>query len=424
MIKLFKLFCSMMLLMLMSNIVVAQKQEHRSNDNSTSDRAKWVQLLHKIAWPVVNNLANQTLKKNMPLEQGPQYNLTADKVYYLEAVGRCFAGIAPWLELPDDATEEGMLRKQYKKAVIKGLTSAADPKSPDYLNFRKGEQPIVDAAYLAHAFVRAPKALWLPLDTITKQRFISEFKSLRNRTGPYNNWLLFAAMSEAFLRSVGADFDPVRIDYALNKMKEWYVGDSWYKDGDLFSMDYYNSYVMHPMFVDLLRLLDTSSIAARQDQKKYKTLEVYEQAIKRMVRYCEYLERIIAPDGTYPAYGRSVTYRTGAFQALAQTALIHRLPQWIVPAQVRCALTKVFENMYSGNQNFDANGWLVLGFNGHQPMIADVYTSTGSLYMATLGFLTLGLPADDEFWVAPAADWTSKKAWSGQAVKKDYRVWY
>lgn len=80
--------------------------------------------------------------------------------------------------------------------------------------------------------------------------------------------------------------------------------------------------------------------------------------------------------------------------------------------------------MYNGNHNFDSKGWLVLGFNGHQPMIADAYTSTGSLYMATLSFLPLGLPVNDEFWTTPATDWTSKKAWSGEATRKDYKVEY
>ncbi len=412
-----------MVLLMMGQLVFAQKSKPAQIREGTGDRAFWVKALHKIAWPVVENLANGTLEKNMPLEKGPEYYLNAGKVSYLEAVGRCFAGIAPWLELPDDNTEEGILRKKYKAAVLKGLTSAADPQSPDYLNFREGGQPIVDAAYLAHAFMRAPKAMWQPLDALTKQRFISEFESLRDRTGAYNNWLLFAAMSEGFLRSVGEQFDPVRVDYALNKMREWYVGDSWYKDGDLFSMDYYNSYVIHPMLVDLLGSLKTKPVT-KYNQKGYNVGEAYDQSVKRMVRYAEYLERIIAPDGTYPAYGRSVTYRTAAFQALAQTALMKQLPEWVSPAQVRCALTKVFYNMYEGNQNFDSKGWLVLGFNGHQPMMADQYTSTGSLYMATLGFLPLGLPATDKFWTDAAADWTTKKAWNGKPVKKDYKVEY
>lgn len=387
------------------------------------DRAYWVKALHKISWPVVDNLSNETLRQNMPLEVGPQYYLDAKKVSYLEAVGRCLAGLAPWLELPDDETEEGQLRKKYKAALLKGLTHAADPASKDYLNFREENQPIVDAAYLAQAFMRAPKALWEPLDEVTKQRYVAEFKSQRNRSGAYNNWLLFSGIIEGFLRSVGEEFDPMRIDYALNKMKEWYTGDSWYTDGEKFSMDYYNSYVIHSMLTDLLETLKTRP-SGKYRQKHYNTTEAYEQALKRMVRHAEFLERIIGPDGTYPAFGRSVTYRTAAFQALGHTALLHKLPEWVSPAQVRCALTRVFYNMYEGNQNFDAKGWLVLGFNGHQPMMADQYTSTGSLYIATLGFLPLGLPAGDPFWSAPAADWTAKKAWSGQAVKKDYKVEY
>ncbi|AHF14454.1 hypothetical protein NIASO_03155 [Niabella soli DSM 19437] len=383
------------------------------------DRALWVKALYKIAYPVVHNLAQGTLKKNMPLEQGANYNLVVTDVTYLEAVGRTAAGIAPWLELPDDNTEEGLLRAKMRKEFQQGLKNAADPANPDYLNFQKQAQPIVDAAYLAHAFLRAPKALWEPLDSITKQRYIQDFKSLRNRNGAYNNWLVFAGLTEGFLRYIGEDYDPARVDFALNKMKEWYAGDSWYKDGDLFSMDYYNSYVIHPMLTDLVRIL-----LEKRPGKMHVTEADYDLVLRRMVRHSEFLERIIAPDGTYPAFGRSVTYRTAAFQVLGQVALMQKLPSYILPAQVRCGLTAVIENMFEGNQNFDANGWLVLGFNGHQPMIADVYTSTGSLYMATLGFLPLGLPADNPFWTGAPADWTSKKAWSGQPVKKDYKVEY
>ena len=379
------------------------------------DRQIWVKALYRIAYPVVHNMAEGTLKKNMPLETNGSYGLNLKKVTYLEAVGRTMAGLAPWLALPDDQTEEGKLRKEMRAMLLKGLVNAVNPEHPDYLNFRTESQPIVDAAYVAQAFIRAPKALWEPLDAITKTRFIEEFKSLRTRSGAYNNWLLFSGLTEGFLLSIGEQYDPARVQFAVNKMKEWYVGDSWYSDGEKFSMDYYNSYVIHPMMVDLMKILSTHKKAQSAD---------YDQALKRMVRYAEYLERIISPEGTYPAYGRSVTYRTAAFQALAQTALLEKLPEYVKPAQVRCALTQVIRNMYQGNQNFDQNGWLVLGFNGHQPAMADVYTSTGSLYMATLGFLTLGLPADNEFWTAPAAPWTAVKAWSGGEVKKDYKVEY
>ena len=379
------------------------------------DRAFWANTLYKIAYPVVHNLAEGTLKQNMPLEQGPNYYLPVKKVTYLEAVGRTVAGLAPWLALPDDETAEGKMRKQLREEVLKGLVNAVDPGHPDYLNFRTEGQPIVDAAFLAHAFLRAPKAIWEPLNTVTKQRFIEEFKSLRNRKPAYSNWLLFSALTEAFLLSIGEQYDPMRIDIAVRKMKEWYVGDGWYSDGEKFSMDYYNSFVIHPMLVDLLQILVQKKLAQQQE---------YDLAVQRMVRHAEFQERLIAPDGTFPVFGRSMTYRTAAFQVLAQTALMEKLPSHISSAQVRCGLTAITHRIFDGNHNFDSSGWLVLGVNGHQPMIADQYTSTGSLYLTTLGFLTLGLPAENKFWTDAAADWTSKKAWKGEPVKKDYKVDY
>jgi hypothetical protein len=323
--------------------------------------------------------------------------------------------VAPWIALPDDNTIEGRLRKQMREEALKGLTNAVDPESPDFLNFTKHAQPIVDAAYLVHAFLRAPHALWEPLDDVTKARYIASFQSLRDRTGAYNNWLLFTGLTEAFLLQQGASADRFRLRVCKNKVQEWYVGDGWYSDGPHFSMDNYNAYVMHPMMVAFLETLVPQQWAAQAE---------LDEALKRMVRHSEFCERMIAPDGTFPAFGRSVTYRSAAFQSLADAALRKKLPEHIQPAQVRCALTAVHRNLYDGNQNFDGNGWLVLGFNGHQPECADSYTSTGSLYMAVLSFLPLGLPADDPFWSDASADWTSRKAWSGAYLHKDYKVEY
>jgi len=399
-------------LLMLFQLALAQ---NKKNNTGLQDRAIWVKSLYKISYPVIHNLANETLKKNMPLEKLPNYGLNLTKVTYLEALGRTAAGVAPWLALPDDETEEGKMRKSLRLELLKGLANSVNPESPDYMNYRTESQPIVDAAYVAQAFIRAPEALWKPLDDLTKKRFVEEFKALRTRSGAYNNWLLFSGLTEGFLLSIGEQYDPARVQFAVNKMKEWYVGDSWYSDGEKFSMDYYNSYVIHPMLVDLMKIL--------VDKKRAPQSE-YDLVLKRMVRYSEYLERLISPEGTYPAYGRSITYRTAAFQALAQTALLEKLPDYVKPAQVRCGLTKVIYNLYNGNQNFDQQGWLVLGFNGHQPEVADIYTSTGSLYMATLGFLTLGLPADHKFWTDEAAPWTSLKAWKGEQIKKDYKVEY
>jgi len=385
--------------------------------SGAQDRAYWVNLLYKIVYPIIHNLSEGTLKKNMPVIESPIYqkSFNSTAVAHLEAVGRTMSGIAPWLSLRDDDTQEGQMRKELRLQLLKGLKNMVDPASPDYLNFRTENQPLVDAAYVAQAFLQAPKQLWDPLDKITKQRFITEFKALRRIKPFYNNWLLFAGLTESFLLSIGEQYDPARIDIAFHKLNEWYVGDGWYKDGETFAMNYYNSFVMHPMLVLMLKNMVAANLASQKD------LDIAE---KRMIRYSDFLERMISPEGYYPPFGRSITYRVGIFHALAQVALMNKLPNHINPAQVRCGLTKVMHNQFDNAATFDDNGWLQLGFVGHQPTIADTYTCTGSLYICTLGFLDLGLPATHPFWTNPAADWTSKKAWNGEPFQRDYHVDY
>ena len=61
--------------------------------------------------------------------------LNRQRFSYLEAVGRTVCGIAPWLELGEDDTPEGQLRKKYIELTVKGISNAVNPSSPDYLIF-------------------------------------------------------------------------------------------------------------------------------------------------------------------------------------------------------------------------------------------------------------------------------------------------
>ena len=127
--------------------------------------------------------------------------------------------------------------------------------------------------------------------------------------------------------------------------------------------------------------------------------------------------------GTFPAIGRSLAYRFGAFQLLAQIALLQQLPDTVAPAQVRGALTAVIRRMIEAPGTFDENGWLHIGFCGHQPGIGERYISTGSLYLCAAGLLPLGLPPTAEFWAAPAVPWTAQKIWSGVDIACDHALY-
>jgi hypothetical protein len=100
-------------------------------------------------------------------------------------------------------------------------------------------------------------------------------------------------------------------------------------------------------------------------------------------------------------------------------ALRRTLPEGVSPAQVRGALSAIVRRSIEAPETFDANGWLRIGFCGHQPGAGETYISTGSLYLCTVGLLPLGLPAADPFWSSPAEPWTSVRAWSGRPFPID-----
>lgn len=384
----------------------------KAQATGAEDRAFWVETLTRIADPVLVNLSNNTLKKNMPYE-----SLSTDRSEFshLEAVGRLVCGIAPWLELGPDNTPEGQLRDKYIKLTVKGLKNAVNPESPDYLVFGKPYQPLVDAAFLAQGLLRAKTQLWDNLDPQAKEWMITEFKRSRNIKPWENNWLLFASMVEAALLEFTGECDMDRLTYGVKKFRdEWYKGDALYGDGPAFHMDYYNSFVIHPMLTDVLLMMKKHNIEGA---------DFIDTQMPRLTRYAEQLERFISPEGTFPAVGRSIVYRFGAFHALAQASLMQVLPKRVKPAQVRCALTAVIRNMMKSPKNFDADGWLRVGFTGEQIDMSESYINTGSVYLCAVGLLPLGLPATNEFWSAPFAEWTNLRAWNGEAnVKADHAL--
>ncbi|WP_341843053.1 DUF2264 domain-containing protein [Chitinophaga caseinilytica] len=377
------------------------------------DRAFWVELLRKMAMPVLGNLSAGTLRKNWEMEYAPQWGNREKTSAWLEAFGRLTAGIAPWLALPDDASAEGKLRSTLRAQMLQSLDHCVDPSSPDYMNWSVGGQPLVDAAFLVHGFLRAPKALWEPLSAITKARFVKELQQFRRLGGFKNNWTLFAGIVEAFLCHIGEEYRKDRIDEALDKTASWYKGDSQYGDGPSFHFDYYNAFVIQPMYVDILKVMAGKDAAYRK---------AYDLALRRMQRYAVILERQISPEGTYPIVGRSATYRAAVFQPLAQLALTGELPEELTPAQVRCGMTAVMKRQFNHPGTFDRKGWLTLGVIGHQPGVADYYSNSGSMYLAAVALLPLGLPASHPFWAAPFADWTMRKAWKGEAFGIDHAI--
>jgi hypothetical protein len=392
------------------NSIQAQSKK-LEKDSPEKVREFFVSSLVKIGDPVLEALSHNQLKVLMPIERSPGAWDDRKHVTYLEAFGRLLSGMAPWLELGPDTTPEGKLRTKYIDLAQKSIHNATDPESPDFMNFVNDRQPLVDAAFFAQALLRAPEQLWEPLDSITKENVIKALKSSRKIEPYHSNWLLFASMVETAILKFDKDEDQQRLIYALDEHKKWYLGDGTYGDGPDFHWDYYNSFVIHPMQLDILKTLN-------EKDNNYK--EDFKTELDRARRYAAIQERLISPDGTYPPIGRSLAYRFGAFQLLSQIALWKELPKELAPAQVRSALYTMIYNQLNAPGTFDKNGWLQIGLYGHQPNIGEGYISTGSLYLCSEAFLVLGLPATDSFWSDNYEPWTQKKIWSGEIIPIDH----
>ncbi|WP_406534475.1 DUF2264 domain-containing protein [Methanobrevibacter sp.] len=375
------------------------------------DRIYWVSTLQKIAYPVLNNLARGSLKKNMPYESS---SAEGQKFSYFEAFARVFNGIAPWLELGADTSEEGKVREKYIYLTLKAISNAINSKSDDYIFVVEPKQSLVDVALFAQGLLRAKNQIWLNLPIKVQARLIRELKNTRIIAPYENHWLLYTAMIEAALLEFTGECDKQRLVYGVRKFRDdFYIGDAIYSDGEDFEAGFYNSLIIHPMLNDILSVMRKYGL---QDG------EFLDVQLMRSSRLASQLERIISPEGTYPLIGKSLSYRCGVFHLLSQAALLKILPRNINPAQVRSALTKVLRAQFDDNKNFNTDGWLIIGLNGSQVEISESNVNTGSLYACCAIFLPLGLGVNDVFWTAPFAEWSSLKAWNGHQIQQDQSI--
>lgn len=375
-------------------------------------RQLWLGYLHQLAAPVLTNLANGTLKQNMPVKISDTSDdmRSRSEVAYLEAFGRTLSGIAPWLNGNGGSEQEQILRNRYRTLALQALQTATDKNAKDYLGWNIAGQSLVDASYIALALIRCPW-LWHNLDNNAKTAVRNALISTRSIVPVYTNWILFPAMIEAFFCKYGLPYDGLRIEYGIREFSEhWYAGDGMFNDGMNFHMDYYNSIVIHPFLANILEAVGSRHNAYKGFTERLHILNN---------RYAEILERHINPDGSFPPIGRSLSYRGGVFHHLADIALRRQLPGSLPPAQIRSALTAVMNKTFAPENTFTEDGWLNIGLHGHQVSLADFYITTGSLYMSANIFLPLGLEETAPFWSDRDMAWTSVKIWEGKDFPAD-----
>lgn len=374
-------------------------------------RDYWIRCMLKIARPVLENCSRESLHENMPLRSSNAER--ARRYAHLEALGRTILGISPWLESDNYSSAwENELKERYREWARKSIANAVDPLSKDYMNWDDGDQPLVDAAFLCLGILQARKQLWDKLDDQAKQNLLIAVKSTRKIAPWRSNWILFSSMIEVFLFEVAGEAECVKsvIDYGVSQFEQWYIGDGFYKDGDNFHFDYYESIVIHPFLIEIA--------------KRIPWVESKDKYMKRALRYCKILASFIGDDGCYPAIGRSLCYRGGVLHILSKMAVIGGFDTNeaeninVNACAVRASLTNVLNRIMS-EKIFDENDWLKIGVIAEQPSLAEEYVNTGSLYMFLAMFMVTAIESENTFWMGEKVRDYSGKIWSGEDLTAD-----
>ena len=381
----------------------------QNNSEEMDTRREWLNWLDRLSKPVLRAASEGALASRMPNE-----NPSRSETISSEALARTLAGIAPFLKGQGGNPHEDELRRELTDLAREAISREIKPDSSAWTTAESGytqpRQQLVECAFLAEAVLRAPDELYFKLDQAVRERLVDVFEASRKVIATGNNWILFSAMVEAALKRIGRPWDSMRVAFAVNQFAQWYTGDSSYGDGNYFHFDFYNSFVIHPFLLEIVQECEAEGSGFWIDS------DVIQQ---RAQRHSAVLERMIAPDGSWPVLGRSMAYRTGCFHLLSLLSLQEALPPDLSPAQVRCALTAALRRSIGAENTFDKAGWLRIGLCGSQPSLGEQYINNGSIYLCCQVLLPLGLPEESPFWSEPDKPWTSVQAWSGRDVAAD-----
>ncbi len=366
---------------------------------------KWKNHLLTSCNCVLKEFAQKNIHNVFPLHYSPflKKEKNPTKVY-IELFARTWLGISPLLNKNNHEIDNLAFN-----ALDSFFSGYIDFKKAD--NVQVGNQLMVEMANIVISFLRNHD-LWNIVNDTTKKNICQTLLYTSKLTPHSNNWILFKIVIDIFLydKKYINNIHPTLV--LLNNFeKNFYVGDGWYRDGVIFHMDYYNSFVILPFLYDIYKYLNSHF-----SEQKYKTK--YYETILKLQRHSEFLERIIAQDGTFPLFGRSMVYRCAVFHALVYCAYLHLLPNTLSYGQVRCALDKVVDNLFNENI-YNKEGFIQYGFTGFQPEIADSYSNSGSVYYTLLIFMVCGLNENHMFWSDSDKDWSQKKIWNNGVLLKD-----
>jgi len=267
----------------------------------------------------------------------------------------------------------------------RGLANGTDPEHPEYWGaVNSTDQRMVELAAVGFAMRLLPHLVWEPLEQKAKDNLAAYLKHARSFDYADNNWKFFRILVDLGLEECGVEFDRSLTKKYLEELDGFYLGDGWYRDGNIRRIDHYIPFAMH--FYGLIY-----AALAKGDDKR---VAAYKE---RAGLFAKDIRHWFDEDGGTLAFGRSLTYRFacgGIWGALA-FADLEALPWGEIKGQYMRHL-----RWWADKPIANRDGVLSVGYGYPNLFMSESYNSAGSPYWALKAFLPLALPADHPFWTA------------------------
>lgn len=266
-----------------------------------------------------------------------------------------------------------------------GIANGMDPDHPEFWGtVERTDQRMVEMAAIGFTLRMVPEKVWDPLPGKAKDNIATYLKQLRRYAYANNNWKFFRILVDMGLTRVGVDFDRTLTEQYLEELDGFYLGDGWYRDGNVRRVDHYIPFAMHFYGLIYAKLAEPGDVRA----------DAYRE---RAALFAKDIRHWFDDDGGTLAFGRSLTYRfaCGGFWGALAFADVEGLP-W---GEIKGHFVRHLR-WWSRHPIADRDGVLSIGYGYPNLFMSESYNSAGSPYWALKAFLPLALGAEHPFWQA------------------------
>lgn len=279
--------------------------------------------------------------------------------------------------------------KEFEAIYQKGLSAGTNPVSKEFWGgFHAFDQKFVEMAAISYGLILTPEKLWTPLSDKEKDNLAKWLYGINDYQLPICNWILFAVLVNIALKKLGKPYDAEKLEYYLNGVEEFYLGDGWYQDGDSGQKDYYVSFAIH--FYSLFY----AKVMKLEDPKRCKKFKERAEIFGKTFIYW------FDEDGAALPFGRSLTYRFSQVSFWCACIMADVYPFSI--EVMKGLIVRHLEDWFK-KPIFDRNHILTIGYGYPNLVMAERYNGSGSPYWSLKTFAILMLPDEHSFWSAKAA---------------------